>query len=63
MASSQTPGAVLISESDTSTVATMISMQGVNKHFGPFHVLRDMNLELTRGQVGLRKGRKTVFRP
>ncbi|MFJ4208114.1 amino acid ABC transporter ATP-binding protein [Paenarthrobacter sp. NPDC089675] len=29
----------------------MISMKGVNKHFGPLHVLRDINLEVTRGQV------------
>ncbi|KUM36700.1 amino acid ABC transporter ATP-binding protein [Arthrobacter sp. EpRS71] len=29
----------------------MISMRGVNKHFGPLHVLRDINLEVTRGQV------------
>ena len=29
----------------------MISMQGVNKHFGSLHVLKDINLEVDRGQV------------
>ena len=29
----------------------MISMQGVNKHFGELHVLKDINLEVDRGQV------------
>jgi glutamate transport system ATP-binding protein len=29
----------------------MISMKGVNKHFGALHVLRDVNLEVDRGQV------------
>lgn len=51
MASSHTPAAALIPDGDTSIVPTMISMRGVNKHFGPLHVLRDINLEVTRGQV------------
>lgn len=51
MASSQNPATALAPGGDTSTVPTMISMQGVNKHFGPLHVLRDINLEVTRGQV------------
>ena len=51
MAFSQNPATALIPEGETSTVPTMISMQGVNKHFGPLHVLRDVNLEVTRGQV------------
>lgn len=29
----------------------MISITGVNKHFGSLHVLQDINLDVTRGQV------------
>jgi len=29
----------------------MISMRGVNKHFGSLHVLKDIDLEIPRGQV------------
>ena len=29
----------------------MISIQGVNKHFGALHVLKDINLDVDRGQV------------
>ncbi|MGV0815625.1 amino acid ABC transporter ATP-binding protein [Mycolicibacterium boenickei] len=29
----------------------MISLQGVNKHFGSLHVLNDINLDVQRGQV------------
>ncbi len=29
----------------------MISIQGVNKHFGALHVLKDVNLDVERGQV------------
>ncbi len=29
----------------------MIRMSGVNKHFGSLHVLRDINLEVARGEV------------
>lgn len=29
----------------------MISIRGVSKHFGPLHVLRDVNLEVAQGQV------------
>jgi glutamate transport system ATP-binding protein len=29
----------------------MISIKGVNKHFGDLHVLKDINLEVDRGQV------------
>ncbi|MGV9801706.1 amino acid ABC transporter ATP-binding protein [Mycobacterium sp. NPDC003449] len=29
----------------------MISLSGVNKHFGPLHVLKDIDLEVGRGQV------------
>ena len=31
--------------------APMISMRGVNKHFGDLHVLKDINLDIGRGQV------------
>jgi glutamate transport system ATP-binding protein len=29
----------------------MISITGVNKHYGPLHVLKDINLDIGRGQV------------
>ena len=29
----------------------MISITGVNKHFGALHVLKDINLDISRGQV------------
>ncbi|MFN8226178.1 MAG: amino acid ABC transporter ATP-binding protein [Mycobacterium sp.] len=29
----------------------MVAMRGVNKHFGDLHVLRDINLEVARGEV------------
>ena len=29
----------------------MISIKGVNKHFGTLHVLKDINLDVDRGQV------------
>ena len=35
---------------DTGTVP-MISLRGVDKHFGDLHVLKDINLEVARGQV------------
>ncbi|MDT7758330.1 MAG: glutamate transport system ATP-binding protein, partial [Mycobacterium sp.] len=35
----------------TSTSQPMISMTAVNKHFGDLHVLKDINLEVDRGQV------------
>lgn len=36
---------------DPVDAAPMISMHGVNKHFGDLHVLRDINLDVGRGQV------------
>jgi glutamate transport system ATP-binding protein len=36
---------------EANTVAPMIRMQAVNKHFGPLHVLKDITLEVPRGQV------------
>lgn len=35
----------------TPSAVPMISMQAVNKHFGDLHVLKDINLEVARGQV------------
>jgi glutamate transport system ATP-binding protein len=35
----------------TNGTAPMIRMAGVDKHFGPLHVLRDINLEVDAGQV------------
>ncbi len=35
----------------TATTPPMIRMAGVNKHFGSLHVLRDIDLEVQRGEV------------
>jgi glutamate transport system ATP-binding protein len=35
----------------TAATPPMIRMEGVEKHFGPLHVLRDINLEVDVGQV------------
>ena len=35
----------------TAATPLMIRMQSVEKHFGPLHVLRDINLAVDRGQV------------
>jgi len=35
----------------TPTTVPMISIRGVNKHFGSLHVLKDVDLEVDRGQV------------
>ena len=35
----------------TAATPLMIRMQSVDKHFGPLHVLRDINLEVDTGQV------------
>jgi glutamate transport system ATP-binding protein len=37
--------------SPTKAEPPMIRMAGVNKHFGSLHVLRDINLEVARGEV------------
>ncbi|TCJ87975.1 hypothetical protein DFR71_6705, partial [Nocardia alba] len=34
-----------------SAAVPMISMRNVDKHFGELHVLRDIHLEVPRGQV------------
>ena len=36
---------------EPSPATPMISIKGVNKHFGALHVLKDINLEVPRGQV------------
>ncbi len=35
----------------TGPTVPMIAMHGVNKHFGSLHVLKDINLDVARGQV------------
>jgi len=51
MTISQNPETTLDRDAETGGSQLMISMQGVNKHFGPLHVLRDIDLEVARGQV------------
>src|SRR5919202_3634863 len=34
-----------------STSTPMLSLRGVNKHFGALHVLKDIDLEIQRGEV------------
>jgi glutamate transport system ATP-binding protein len=36
---------------DTGEPTPLVSLQGVNKHFGTLHVLRDINLTVARGEV------------
>ncbi|MDH6246706.1 glutamate transport system ATP-binding protein [Mycobacterium sp. OTB74] len=36
---------------EPSPAKPMISIKGVNKHFGALHVLKDINLDIPRGQV------------
>jgi len=35
----------------TTTTEPMISIRGVNKHYGPLHVLQDINLDVAPGEV------------
>lgn len=37
--------------SETTVSKPMIELKGVNKHFGEYHALRDINLEVAAGQV------------
>jgi len=37
--------------SENTPAQSMISLRGVNKHFGDYHALRDINLEIPTGQV------------
>lgn len=45
------PGTTGAADSGDATAPPMISMRNVNKHFGALHVLRDINLEVPKGQV------------
>src|SRR3954466_8836684 len=45
----------------------MVSIKGVNKHFGDLHVLKDINLDVDRGEVivvlgGAASGKSTLCR-
>ena len=44
-------GADAHGDDPTGSAAPMISIKAVNKHFGSLHVLKDINLEVDRGQV------------
>jgi len=37
--------------SHSDAAAPLVELEGVNKHFGELHVLRDINLSVTRGEV------------
>ncbi len=50
MTTSSTPGAARGLEMRTTRNETAIEMVGVHKWFGNFHVLRDINLKVMRGQ-------------
>jgi glutamate transport system ATP-binding protein len=41
----------MAADADHLDTVPMISMRGVNKHFGALHVLRDIDLDVARGQV------------
>ncbi|BDY31243.1 MAG: amino acid ABC transporter ATP-binding protein [Mycolicibacterium mageritense] len=45
------PGAQPQVDNPVPSDVPMISLQAVNKHFGSLHVLKDINLEVARGQV------------
>ena len=38
-----------------------VDMTGVNKWFGAFHVLRDINLQVMRGEIGRASCRERVY--
>ena len=42
---------ILSPMTESSTPQSMISIAGVNKHYGDYHALRDINLEIPAGQV------------
>jgi glutamate transport system ATP-binding protein len=44
-------GAITTGDEGATTGAPMISMRNVEKHFGELHVLREINLEVPKGQV------------
>jgi glutamate transport system ATP-binding protein len=41
----------MVGQMESSGGVPMISIQGVNKHFGDLHVLKDVNLDVGRGDV------------
>ena len=47
----ETTGSDVKDVDSTLSGVPMISIQGVNKHFGSLHVLKDINLDVDRGQV------------
>jgi glutamate transport system ATP-binding protein len=47
----ETSGADVKDADPTPTDSPMISIRDVNKHFGSLHVLKDINLEVRRGEV------------
>jgi glutamate transport system ATP-binding protein len=47
----ETTGADVKDADPTPSGTPMISIQGVNKHFGNLHVLKDINLDVSRGEV------------
>jgi glutamate transport system ATP-binding protein len=40
-----------MSDSDTLTKTGLVTLTGVNKHFGELHVLKDINLSIAKGEV------------
>src|ERR1700760_709518 len=50
-ATMETTGADALVVGSTLSGAPMVSMKAVNKHFGALHVLKDINLDVDRGQV------------
>jgi glutamate transport system ATP-binding protein len=40
-----------MSDSGTVTTTGLVALTGVNKHFGDLHVLKDINLSITKGEV------------
>ena len=47
----KTTGSDVVVVDPTRAAVPMISMREVNKHFGSLHVLKDINLDVDRGQV------------
>jgi glutamate transport system ATP-binding protein len=47
----ESAGADVRDAGSTLTGVPMVSMKAVNKHFGALHVLKDINLDVDRGQV------------
>ena len=47
----ETTGSDVKEVGPTQSDVPMISIKAVNKHFGSLHVLKDINLDVDRGQV------------